>query len=96
MKQNVSSKKKTGKENKPKNPVPVEAQQTATEVIQNIELSMIVCNPFNPRKYRREEELKEMPLYPSLPRQANIGEIPEKDEHIETLYEAEPVNKIAG
>jgi ParB family chromosome partitioning protein len=30
------------------------------EIIQNIPLSMIVCNPYNPRKYRPEEDLREL------------------------------------
>ena len=49
MKQAKSEKKETGKVKKEEIPVTVESGQP--EVIQNIELSMIVCNPFNPRRY---------------------------------------------
>ncbi|GHU83292.1 chromosome partitioning protein ParB [Bacteroidia bacterium] len=31
-----------------------------SETIQNISLSMIACSPYNPRKYRREEDLEEL------------------------------------
>lgn len=62
MSQKNSDRKKTGKENKQENPATVETgqAQATPEVIQNIELSMIVCNPFNPRKYRMEEDLQEL------------------------------------
>jgi ParB family chromosome partitioning protein len=57
MKQKNSNRKAAGKE---KTPATVEKKQASPEVIQNIELSMIVCSPFNPRKYRNEEELEEL------------------------------------
>ena len=60
MEKKISNKKKTGKENPVEIPVQVEIKQASPEVIQNIDLSMIACNPFNPRKYRNEEELEEL------------------------------------
>ncbi|MDR0700240.1 MAG: ParB/RepB/Spo0J family partition protein [Tannerella sp.] len=60
MKQKNSNKKQTGKEKTQETPVTAEMKQASPEVIQNIELSMIVCSPFNPRKYRNEEELEEL------------------------------------
>ena len=60
MKQKISDKKETGKVKKTETPVTVKTGQPAFEVIQNIELSMIVCNPFNPRKYRTEDDLEEL------------------------------------
>jgi hypothetical protein len=58
MKQKISDKKETGKVKTQETPVTVESGQP--EMIQNIELSMIVCNSFNPRKYRTEEDLEEL------------------------------------
>ena len=62
MGQKKPNKKNAGKENNRKTPVMVETGQiqTSPEIIQNIELSMIVCNSFNPRKYRAEEDLREL------------------------------------
>jgi ParB family chromosome partitioning protein len=60
MKRKISDKKETGKEEKQKTPVTVETKQASPEVIQNIDLSMIACSPFNPRKYRPEEDLEEL------------------------------------
>ena len=60
MKQKISDKQETGKVKNREIPEAAETVQTATEVIQNIELSMIVCNPFNPRRYRTEEDLEEL------------------------------------
>jgi ParB family chromosome partitioning protein len=68
MTQKKTTKKKTEKEKKQETSVTVAVgqmratapSQTTPEVIQNIELSMIVCNPFNPRKYRTEEDLQEL------------------------------------
>jgi ParB family chromosome partitioning protein len=60
MKQKISNKKQTGGESKQENPVTVEMKQASPGVIQNIELPVIVCNPFNPRKYRPEEDLEEL------------------------------------
>ena len=60
MEQKKSNKKKTGKKNTTETPATVETGQTSPEVIQNIELSMIACNPFNPRRYRTEEDLEEL------------------------------------
>jgi ParB family chromosome partitioning protein len=53
--------KKTAEENEnSKIPAAAETGQKNPEVIQNIELSMIACNPFNPRRYRVEEDLDEL------------------------------------
>jgi len=60
MKRKISDKKETGKVKNVETPVTVEAEQPAPEVIQNIELSMIACNSFNPRRYRTEEDLEEL------------------------------------
>ena len=63
MKQKISNKKAVGDANKTDAPATVETGQTvqtAPEVIQNIELSMIACNSFNPRRYRTEEDLEEL------------------------------------
>ncbi|GAB6010394.1 ParB/RepB/Spo0J family partition protein [Dysgonomonas reticulitermitis] len=70
MKRKISDKKEAGKEKSVKTPATVTMKQETTatvqtgqaspEVIQNIELSMIVCSPFNPRKYRGEEDLEEL------------------------------------
>jgi ParB family chromosome partitioning protein len=57
MKQKISDKKEAGKV---ETPATVETGQATPEVIQNIELSMIACSPFNPRKYRSEEDLEEL------------------------------------
>ena len=63
MKQKNSNKKAAGEVNKTDAPATVktvQTVQTAPEVIQNIELSMITCNSFNPRRYRTEEDLEEL------------------------------------
>ena len=62
MTQKKSNKKGTEQKNRQENSVPVETgrAQATPEVIQHIELSMIVCNSFNPRKYRTEEDLQEL------------------------------------
>lgn len=70
MKQKISSKKQAEKNGKAETPATVTTKQEIStivgarketpEVIQNIELSMIVCNPFNPRKYRNGEDLEEL------------------------------------
>jgi ParB family chromosome partitioning protein len=60
MKQKNSNKKTTGKENKQENPVTVETGQENPVEIRQIEVSRIVCSPFNPRKYRPEEDLDEL------------------------------------
>ncbi|MDR1865545.1 MAG: ParB/RepB/Spo0J family partition protein [Bacteroidales bacterium] len=60
MKQKISDKTKMGKENKQANPAAVENKPATPEVIQHICLSRIVCNSFNPRKYRTEEDLDEL------------------------------------
>jgi ParB/RepB/Spo0J family partition protein len=57
MEQKISDKTQEEKE---KTPPAVETKQASPEVIQNTHLSMIVCSPFNPRKYRNEEELEEL------------------------------------
>jgi ParB family chromosome partitioning protein len=58
MKKKISDTKKAGERHK--NPVTAETVQANQGVIQHIELSRIVCNPFNPRKYRPEEDLGEL------------------------------------
>lgn len=60
MKQKISNKKKVGEKSSAAAPAAVKTKQENPEVIQNIELPMIVCNPFNPRKYRNEEDLEEL------------------------------------
>ena len=60
MKKNFSEKKTVGVKNKPDTPATVETGQPDPEVIRNIDLSMIQCNPFNPRKYRTDEDLEEL------------------------------------
>jgi ParB family chromosome partitioning protein len=60
MKQKISNKKEAGEKNTVTTPAAVETKQASPEVIQNIELSMIACSPFNPRKYRTEEDLEEL------------------------------------
>jgi len=60
MKKNFSEKKTPGVKNNPTTPATVETGQPGPEVIRNIELSMIRCNPFNPRKYRTDEDLEEL------------------------------------
>ena len=60
MKRNISKKKKAGEKNSSQTPATVETGQQTPEVIQNIDLSMIQCNPFNPRKYRTDEDLEEL------------------------------------
>ena len=60
MKKNISNKKTAGEESTTATSATVETGQPRPEVIENIELSMIVCNPFNPRKYRTEEDLEEL------------------------------------
>jgi ParB family chromosome partitioning protein len=60
MKQKISNKKEAGEKSKTTTPAAVETKQVNPEVIQNIELSMIACSPFNPRKYRTEEDLEEL------------------------------------
>jgi ParB family chromosome partitioning protein len=60
MKQKISNKKEAGEKNTVTTPATVETKQVNPEVIQNIELSMIACSPFNPRKYRTEEDLEEL------------------------------------
>jgi ParB family chromosome partitioning protein len=57
MKRKISDKKQAGTV---ETPTTVETKQASPEVIQHIELSMIACSPFNPRKYRNEEELEEL------------------------------------
>jgi ParB family chromosome partitioning protein len=57
MKQKISDKKQAVTV---ETPATVETKQASPEVIQHIELSMIACSPFNPRKYRNEEELEEL------------------------------------
>ena len=62
MKQKISNKKVVGEAIKTDALAVVETVQTVqtAEVIQNIKLSMIVCSPFNPRKYRTGEDLEEL------------------------------------
>ena len=60
MKKNVSKKKTAGEISMTATSATVETGQPRPEVIENIDLSMIVCNPFNPRKYRTEEDLEEL------------------------------------
>jgi ParB family chromosome partitioning protein len=60
MKRKISDKKSAGTQSKTTMPATVETGQVSPEVIQNIDLSMIVCNSFNPRKYRTEEDLAEL------------------------------------
>ena len=60
MKKNFSENKKAIEETITLLPAKAEPGQASPEVIQNIDLSMIVCNPFNPRKYRTDEDLEEL------------------------------------
>jgi ParB family chromosome partitioning protein len=60
MKQRISDKKSAGKAKKQEATIAVETKQASPEVIQHIDLSMIACSPFNPRKYRNEAELEEL------------------------------------
>jgi hypothetical protein len=60
MKQKISDMKKAGKEKQQENPVTVETRQENPGIIRHISLSEIVCSPFNPRKYRPEEDLLEL------------------------------------
>ena len=60
MKSKSSNKKVAGNENNMLNPAVTETVQATAETIQNIELSMIRCSAFNPRKYRTEEDLEEL------------------------------------
>lgn len=64
MKSKKSNKKAAEQKKEQENSVPTEAGQMQTQanpdLIQHIELSLIVCNSFNPRKYRTEEDLQEL------------------------------------
>ncbi|MDR0832608.1 MAG: ParB/RepB/Spo0J family partition protein [Candidatus Symbiothrix sp.] len=61
MKKKISNKKQAGEEKQQlQTPATVETSKGNPEIIQNIELSMIVCNPYNPRKYRPDEDLREL------------------------------------
>jgi len=64
MKSKKSNKKATERKIENQHSVPTETRQVQTQVspemIQHIELSLIVCNSFNPHKYRTEEDLQEL------------------------------------